>query len=67
MPFRLDELIDLTAVQTLMESLRQTTGIPLGILDPEGRVLVATGWQTICIDFHRRHPELVSRAFNRIN
>lgn len=62
MSFRLDELIDLTAAQALMESLRQTTGIPLGILDPEGRVLVATGWQRICTDFHRRHPELAVRC-----
>ena len=62
MPYRFDELIDLAAVQTLMESLWQTTGIPVGILDLQGEVLVATGWQRICTDFHRRHPELAARC-----
>lgn len=62
MPYRFDELIDLAAVQKLMESLWQTTGIPVGILDLQGEVLVATGWQQICTDFHRRHPELAARC-----
>ena len=62
MSYRFDELIDLVAVQKLMESLWQTTGIPVGILDLEGAVLVATGWQRICTEFHRQHPELAARC-----
>jgi len=40
-----------------MESLWKASGIPVGIVDPDGKVLVATGWQRICFDFHRRNPQ----------
>lgn len=62
MSYRFDELIDLAAVQKLMESLWQSTGMPVAILDLQGEVLVATGWQRICTEFHRRHPELAARC-----
>ena len=33
------------------------TDIGVGILDLDGNVLVETGWQDVCIKFHRVHPE----------
>lgn len=38
------------------------TGICSGILDPEHNILLAEGWQEICTDFHRVHPETCARC-----
>ncbi|HEY3309837.1 MAG TPA: PocR ligand-binding domain-containing protein, partial [Desulfuromonadaceae bacterium] len=33
------------------------SGIGIGIVDLQGKVLVGTGWQDICVKFHRAVPE----------
>jgi PAS domain S-box-containing protein len=53
----LEDVLDVEGVQKLMDDLYQALGIPIGIVDTEGKVLVATGWQEICTRFHRNHPE----------
>ena len=53
----LADLIDVQAVQTTMDSFFALTNIGIGIIDLQGKVLVATGWQDICVNFHRMHPE----------
>lgn len=62
MPYRLEDLLDLQAVQQLVESLWRLTGIPVGITDQLGNDLATAGWQPICTDFHRSHPELAARC-----
>jgi PAS domain S-box-containing protein len=56
-PPELGEIIDTRAVQTLMDDFYRLTNIGVGVVDLQGRVLVATGWQEICTRFHRVHPE----------
>lgn len=53
----LAEFIDIEAIQQLMDDFYRLTRITTAIIDPEGRVLVASGWQDICTKFHRVHPE----------
>ena len=53
----LADVIDIEAVQSLMDNFYNVTGMGVGILDLKGKVLVATGWQDICTRFHRLHPE----------
>ena len=53
----LGDLVDFQAFQQLMNSFYQATGIATAITDLNGNVRVATGWQDICIRFHRLHPE----------
>ncbi len=53
----LGNLFDLKKFQSVMESFSKATGLVTAVLDLEGRVLVATGWQEICTRFHRAHPE----------
>jgi diguanylate cyclase (GGDEF)-like protein/PAS domain S-box-containing protein len=53
----LADVLDVPAIQTLLDRLFDLTQIAVGILDLEGRVLVATGWQDICVNFHRAHPQ----------
>ncbi|MCB9654467.1 MAG: EAL domain-containing protein [Deltaproteobacteria bacterium] len=44
------------ALQETMDAFYALTSVGIGIIDLEGRVLVATGWQDICVNFHRVHP-----------
>ena len=52
-PQRLAALIDLERVQRICESLSAAFDISLAVLDTEGAVLIASGWQDICTKFHR--------------
>ncbi|MFW5739151.1 MAG: PAS domain S-box protein [Myxococcota bacterium] len=54
----LRDIIDAPAVQSLMNHFNRLTGVGVGIIDLAGEVLVATGWQEICTEFHRKHPEM---------
>ncbi len=53
----LSEIIDVQAIQPLMDNFYKLTHIPIGINDLKGNVLVSVGWQDICARFHRVHPE----------
>jgi len=49
------KLIDIPALQKMMEDLFGVTKIGFALIDLEGKILAATGWQEICTDFHRRN------------
>jgi PAS domain S-box-containing protein len=51
------ELVEINELQSLCEIFSKLTGFVTAILDMEGNVLVATGWQEICTEFHRKNPE----------
>lgn len=53
----LADIIDSAALQSLLESFYMLSGVPVGILDLAGRVLVGVGWQDICTKFHRVNPD----------
>ncbi|MBC7961724.1 MAG: PocR ligand-binding domain-containing protein, partial [Steroidobacteraceae bacterium] len=53
----LADIIDARSLQTLMDDFYQLTGIPTGLLDNKGKVLVGVGWQDVCTKFHRVNPE----------
>jgi len=50
------DIIDLKQIQALMDLFLKATGIPIGIVDTEGIILIRTGWQDICMKFHRVNP-----------
>lgn len=50
-------ILDIPAIQALMDDFYATTGLGIGIIDLKGEILVATGWQDICTKFHRINPE----------
>lgn len=51
------DLIDIPALQKLMDDFHAVTNLPIGVLDVKGNVLVSVGWQEICTHFHRAHKE----------
>lgn len=59
----LSDLINIAQIQKLSESHYKAAGMPIGIIDAKsGEVLVAAGWQDICLKFHRAHPETARRC-----
>ncbi len=50
-------ILDVQAIQAMLNAFFSLTKISVGIIDLHGNVLIATGWQDICTQFHRRHPE----------
>ena len=56
MDYKLADLIDIPRLQELLDSLHDAFGLTTAILDNEGHILVASGWQDICTKFHRVHP-----------
>lgn len=49
----LKDILDVKALQSLMDDFYTITNFGIGILDLKGEVLVGTGWQEICTVFHR--------------
>lgn len=53
----LSDVIDPEALQAMFDEFYRLTNVGIGIIDLEGNVLVGTGWQDICTEFHRLNPE----------
>lgn len=53
----LADIVDMQTIQSLMNHFYTLTNIGVAILDLKGNILVSTGWQDICNQFHRVHPE----------
>jgi len=61
--YRLSDLIDIPKLQATLDSLYEATGIPSAIIDAEDvSVQTSSGWQDICVRFHRVHPETEARC-----
>lgn len=53
----LSHILDVPAIQSMMDNFHALTGFSMAIVDLGGKVLVSAGWQDICTKFHRVHPE----------
>lgn len=62
MSYAFNDLVDIDKLKDLCENYTQITHTVTAILDLEGNVLVASGWQDICTRFHRRHPVTAKRC-----
>lgn len=49
--------LDVPILQTMMNDFYTLTSIPMSLLDLQGNVIVGSGWQDVCVRFHRRHPD----------
>lgn len=52
----LGDVINVPAIQSIMELLYRITHIGVALIDVRGSILVSTGWQDICTKYHRVHP-----------
>jgi two-component system CheB/CheR fusion protein len=53
----LGDIIDTRSLQLLVDDFYELTGMPMGLIDLKGKVLVGVGWQDLCTKFHRVNPE----------
>nr|WP_321497695.1 PAS domain S-box protein [uncultured Methanolobus sp.] len=53
----LADIIDTQTLQSLMDDFYKLAHIGSATIDNKGNILVASGWQDICTNFHRVHPE----------
>jgi PAS domain S-box-containing protein len=53
----LSDIIDAGAIQALIDDFYKLAHMPMSIIDLKGKMLVGAGWQQICTEFHRTHPE----------
>lgn len=54
---RLEDLLDVSKLQELFDSLNVAFPFPSAIIDNESNILTATAWQDVCTQFHRAHTE----------
>lgn len=53
----LEDILDIPYLREMMGEMYQATGLLMALLDLHGNVLIDYGWQEICSQFHRKHPE----------
>ncbi|MDY0130974.1 MAG: PocR ligand-binding domain-containing protein, partial [Methanosarcina vacuolata] len=53
----LADILDIPAIKSLMDDLHELTHVVIALVDLKGNVLIGVGWQDICTQFHRVHPE----------
>lgn len=56
------ELINISSLKKMAENIYAAAGIPIGIVDVDGKINIAIGWQDICAKFHRIHPATCKRC-----
>ncbi len=58
------DLVDINKIKDLLISFYELSGIISVLEDLEGNILISTdaGWQDICLNFHRKHPETLKKC-----
>ena len=53
----LADILDIPAIQSLLNDFYSVVHITTALIDLQGKVLAVVGWQRVCMQFHRLHPE----------
>lgn len=62
MQYPFTEIFDIPKLTRICESFTRLTGTVTALLDLEGNVHIATGWQDICTKFHRANGGTAARC-----
>jgi PAS domain S-box-containing protein len=52
-PFAYADVVDIAALQSLLDGFSQFVGVATAVVDTSGRMLADAGWQDACARFHR--------------
>lgn len=55
MDLTINEIIEVSANQKLLDSFCDSVGIAAAIIDLEGKIIIGSRWQKLCTDFHRKN------------
>jgi diguanylate cyclase (GGDEF)-like protein/PAS domain S-box-containing protein len=55
--YSFSDLVDITTFSNLVDSIFKATGIPNGLVGPDGELITQSGWIDACVKFHRINPE----------
>ena len=58
MNYNFKTLVDIKRLQALTDEFFAAASIPSSIITVDGEILTRSGWQKLCTDFHRKHPEV---------
>jgi len=58
----LSEVLDIKALQQLMDDFYNITKLGVAVTDLNGKILVAVEWKDLCTKFHRVHPETIKNC-----
>ncbi|MCH8538773.1 MAG: diguanylate cyclase [Alkalimonas sp.] len=53
---------DFSQLNSLFENFLQVMGIPIALIDLQGKVLASSRWQLACAQFHRQAPTTLNRC-----
>ena len=59
---KFSELVNIDELRGLCESYTANTGAATALLELDGTILIATGWQDICTRFHRVNDATACRC-----
>ena len=62
MNYAFTDIFDIPKLTELCENFTRINGTVTALLDLEGNVHIKTGWQRICVDFHRVNPTSARRC-----
>lgn len=57
MQYKFSDLVDIIKIRDLLESLFLVTGLCFGLHDKDGNLLLAVGWNEVCLNFYRVNNE----------
>ena len=67
---KLADIVDIDRLRRICDDYVEAGGMALAVLDPDGTVLVGSGWQDICTQYHRRNDTTLAACLEsdlRIN
>jgi anti-anti-sigma regulatory factor/ligand-binding sensor protein len=62
MKLKIDDIIDVSKNQKLLDSFCDSVGIAAAIIDLEGKLIIGSRWQNICTDFFRANEQSCKRC-----
>ncbi len=59
---RFSELVDIQSVRKMLTCFHKATNVSSAVYEVDGTKLATSGWQGVCINFHRRDPRTRRRC-----
>lgn len=60
--YHITDFVDIDVLREMFQQLSNAAGVCTAVLDLDGKILIATNWQDICVNFHRANPETAAHC-----